>query len=165
VSTDKDLSIGLAEQAQLIQWHVGVWHDLGYCEPLPSPDCHPIPPLGERPASAIKGGHDAIRDIDELIRQLHALREQLVSELRQDEDIRAARVDAMLAVAKEPDCRADTRVWPDDWSAARAPEGGDKAGAQPVPALPRLRPMGACCDRAVYDDSTGWWCPKHGDPS
>jgi hypothetical protein len=147
VSNSGDISLGLAEQAQLIVWHVGVWHDLGYPEPLPSPGCHPIPPLGERPASAIKGGHDAIRDIDELIRQLHALREQLVSELRQDEDIRAARVDAMLAVAKEPDC------------------GGDKAGAQPGPALPRLRPMGACCDRAVYDDSTGWWCPEHGDPS
>lgn len=35
--------------------------------------------------------------------------------------------------------------------------------AQPAPRLPRLRPMGACCDRAVYDDSTGWWCPEHGD--
>jgi hypothetical protein len=100
VSASEDLSIGLAEQAQLIQWHVGVWHDLGYPEPLPSPDAHPIPPLGERPAAAIKGGHDAIRDIDELTRQLYALREQLVSELRQDEDIRTARLDAMLADRK-----------------------------------------------------------------
>ena len=97
MSTSKNLSTGLAEQAQLIQWHVGVWHDLGYPEPLPSPDCHPVPPLGERPAGAIKGGHDAIRDIDELTRQLHELRRQLVSELRQDEDIRAVRVDTMLA--------------------------------------------------------------------
>jgi hypothetical protein len=101
VSAGEDLSVGLAEQAQLIQWHVGVWHDLGYPEPLPSPDCHPIPPLGERPAAAIKGGHDAIGDIDQMIRQLHALREQLVGELRQDEDIRAARVDAMLAERRE----------------------------------------------------------------
>ncbi len=100
MSASKDLSIGLAEQAQLIQWHVGVWHDLGYPEPLPSPDCHPIPPLGKRPASAIKGGYDAIKDINELIRQLHALRGQLVSELRQDEDIRATEVDAMLADLK-----------------------------------------------------------------
>jgi hypothetical protein len=92
VSASKDLSIGLAEQAQLIQWHVGVWHDLGYPEPLPSPDCHPIPPLGERPVAAIKGGCDAVKDIDEMIRQLYALREQLVSELRQDDDLRAARV-------------------------------------------------------------------------
>jgi hypothetical protein len=97
MSANEDLSIGLAEQAQLIQWHVGVWHDLGYPEPLPSPDCKPIPPLGERSADAIKGGHEAIKDIDELTRQLYALRSQLVGELRQDEDVRAARVDAMLA--------------------------------------------------------------------
>ncbi len=32
-----------------------------------------------------------------------------------------------------------------------------------VPSLPRLRPMGVCCTRAVHDDSTGWWCPEHGD--
>jgi hypothetical protein len=86
-----DLSIGLAEQAGLIYWHVGVWHDLGYPEPLPSPDCHPIPPLGERPAAAIKGGHDAIEDIDEMIRRLHDLRARLVRELREDEEIRMAR--------------------------------------------------------------------------
>ena len=107
----RDLSAGLAEQAQLIQWHVGVWHDLGYPEPLPSPDCRPVPPLpspdcrpvpplGQRPAAAIKGGHEAIEAIDELSRQLYALRNQLVGELRQDEDIRAVRVDAMLAEYK-----------------------------------------------------------------
>jgi hypothetical protein len=45
---------------------------------------------------AIKGGHDAIDAIDELTRQLYVLREQLVAELRQDEDAGAARVDAML---------------------------------------------------------------------
>lgn len=89
-----DLSAGLAEHAQLIQWHVGVWHDLGYPESLPSPDCHPVPPLGERPAKAIEGGHAAIGEIDEMVRQLHLLRAQLVTELRQDEDIRAARKDA-----------------------------------------------------------------------
>jgi hypothetical protein len=105
VSAGEDLSIGLAEQAQLIQWHVGVWHDLGYPEPLPSPDCRPIPPLGERAASAIKGAHNAIKEIDELIKQLYVLREQLVSELRQDEDIRAARVDAMFT-ERRPDQRA-----------------------------------------------------------
>lgn len=83
-----DLSAGLAEQARLIQWHVGVWHDLGYPEPLPSPDCNPIPPLGRRSREAIKGGREAIRDIDTMIGQLQALREHLVSEMRQDEDIR-----------------------------------------------------------------------------
>jgi hypothetical protein len=35
--------------------------------------------------------------------QLYALRSQLVGELRQDEDIRAARVDAMLAGRKAAD--------------------------------------------------------------
>lgn len=101
----RDFSAGLAEQAELIQWHVGVWRDLGYPEPLPSPDCNPIPPLGRRSAAAIEGGHEAIKDIDAMLRQLHALREQLAGELRQDEDIRAARVDAMLA-ARRPDQRA-----------------------------------------------------------
>lgn len=49
-----------------------------------------IPPLGQRSANAIKAGHEAIRDIDQLIARLHRLREQLVGELRQDEDIRMA---------------------------------------------------------------------------
>ena len=88
---------GLAELARLIQFRVGVWQDLGYPEPLPSPDCKPIPPLGQRSAQAIESGHAAIREIDELIAELHKVRAQLVSELRQDEDLRAGRVDAMLA--------------------------------------------------------------------
>jgi hypothetical protein len=83
----KDLSIGLKEQADLITWYVGVWHDLGYEVP-PAPDCKTIPPLGERSAQAIKGGHDAIAAIDELTRQLNALRAQLVGELLQDSEAR-----------------------------------------------------------------------------
>jgi hypothetical protein len=90
-----DLSHGLEEQAALITWRVGAWHDLGYENP-PTPECKPIPPLGERSAAAIKAGHKAIKAIDELVRQLYALRSQLVGELRQDEDVRAARVDALL---------------------------------------------------------------------
>ena len=92
----RDLSVGLIEQAELIQWYIGVWHDLGYPEPLPTPDCRPIPPLGHRPAGAIEGGHEAIADIDKMSRQLYAIREQLVGELRQDQDIRMARVDKLL---------------------------------------------------------------------
>ena len=53
----------------------------------------------ERSAKAIEAGHEAIKDIDQLIARLHQVRAQLVSELRQDEDIRAARVDALLARA------------------------------------------------------------------
>ena len=75
---------------------MGAWEDFGYANP-PTPESAVIPPLGERSANAIKAGHEAVSDIDKLIAQLHQVRAQLVSELRQDEDIRAKRVDAMLA--------------------------------------------------------------------
>ena len=94
--SDRDFSRGLEDQAGLISFQVAAWRDLGYETP-PTPDCKPIPPLGERSAAAIKAGHAAIDAIDELTRQLYALRGQLLGELRQDSDIRAARVDAMLA--------------------------------------------------------------------
>lgn len=94
-----DLSHGLQEQAGLINWHVGVWHDLGYENP-PTPDCKPIPPLGERSAKAIKGAHEAIEAIDQLTRQLFNLREQLVGELRQNEDLLMARLDAKYGPLK-----------------------------------------------------------------
>jgi hypothetical protein len=87
---------GIQELADLINFYVGAWHDFGY-EVSPAPDCKPVPPLGERSAAAVKGGHDAVKAIDALTRQLYTLRDQLVGELRQDEDLRAARVDAMLA--------------------------------------------------------------------
>jgi hypothetical protein len=92
----EDASTSLTDMAETIQWHVGVWHDLGYASP-PTPECKPVPPLGERSAEAITGGHQAIRDIDAMLAQLLRLRSQLVGELRRDEDIRHARVDAMLA--------------------------------------------------------------------
>ena len=91
-----DAAAGLEELAGLINFRVGAWQDFGYAEP-PTPDCATIPPLGERSAKAIEAGHEAIKDIDQLIAQLHQVRAQLVSELRQDEDIRAVRVDALLA--------------------------------------------------------------------
>jgi hypothetical protein len=94
-----DLSHGLVEMAELINFRVGAWHDFGYETP-PAPDCKPIPPLGERSADAIKAGHAAIRDIDDLCRQLYALRAQLITELRRDEDERARRVDQMLAESR-----------------------------------------------------------------
>ena len=94
--SDTDFSHGIEELAGLINFRVGAWHDFGYETP-PAPECKPIPPLGERSAEAIKAGHAAIEAIDELTRQLYALRSQLTGELRQDEDVRAHRVDAMLA--------------------------------------------------------------------
>ena len=96
----RGLSCGLEELAGLISFRVGAWHDLGYEDP-PSPDCKPVPPLGERSAEAIRNGHLAVRDIDELIGQLHALRGQLVDELRRNEDLLGARVDAMLAERRD----------------------------------------------------------------
>ncbi len=94
-----DAAAGLEEMASLINFRVGAWQDFGYAKP-PTPDCKPVPPLGERSAKAIEAGHEAIKDIDKLIAQLHRVRARLVDELRQDADIRAARVDAMLAVRR-----------------------------------------------------------------
>lgn len=82
-----DLSYGLADLAESISGLVGAWHDFGYETP-PTPECVPIPPLGERSAKAIEAGHAAVKTIDELTRQLRALRYQLAGELRQDEEIR-----------------------------------------------------------------------------
>ena len=81
-----DLSAGLADHAGLINVLIGAWHDFGYAVP-PTPDCAAIPPLGQRSTAAVKAGHDAIHAIDDLIGQLHALRSQLVGELRRDEEL------------------------------------------------------------------------------
>lgn len=94
--TAPDFSHGTGEVAEHIYFLVGAWKDFGYETP-PTPECKPVPPLGERSAEAIRAGHEAVKAIDELTRQLYRLREQLVTELRQDEDVRAGRVDAMLA--------------------------------------------------------------------
>jgi hypothetical protein len=93
---EPDFSHGINELADSVNFSVGAWRDFGYETP-PTPECKPIPPLGERSAEAIKAAHAAIETIDELTRQLCALRSQLVGELRQDEDVRAGRVDAILA--------------------------------------------------------------------
>jgi hypothetical protein len=86
-----DIDTGdIEEMAGLISFHVGAWQDFGYQNP-PAPDSALIPPLGKRSANAIKAGHDAVKDIDRLIARLHQIRAQLVTELRQDEDIRMAR--------------------------------------------------------------------------
>ena len=85
-----DAAAGLEEMAGLVSFRVGAWQDFGYAEP-PAPGSAAIPPLGERSARAIEAGHEAVRDIDQLIARLHQVRAQLVSELRQDEDIRTGR--------------------------------------------------------------------------
>jgi hypothetical protein len=95
----EDIAAGLAELAELISFRVGAWHDFGHQVP-PAPECKAIPPLGQRSAEAITNGHDAIEAIDHLATQLHVLRGQLVSELREDSDVRRARFDAMLAARR-----------------------------------------------------------------
>jgi hypothetical protein len=74
----------------MVSFHVGAWQESGYRGPV-TPDCKTIPELGNRSADAIRGGHEAIGDIDTLMRRLHEVRSGLVSQLRQDEDIRMAR--------------------------------------------------------------------------
>lgn len=91
-----DLSRGISERADMINFYVSGWREFGYDEP-PSPECQPVPPLGRRSAQAITRGHEAVAEIDRLAGDLHRLREQLVTELHQDSEIRAARVDALLA--------------------------------------------------------------------
>lgn len=82
---------GIVEDAESLSWHIGVWHDLGYANP-PSPDCKPIPPLGERSANAIRGGHQAVQDIDVIIRKLQEVRAALLAEMHANAD--AAAVEA-----------------------------------------------------------------------
>jgi len=91
---------GIEDAAGLLALRLAAWHDFGYSTP-PAPHCNPIPPLGERSAEAIRAGHGAIEVIDEIIRDLHALRGQLVSELRANEDVLASRVDEMLAAGRD----------------------------------------------------------------
>ncbi len=86
-----DAAAGLEELAGLINFRVGAWQDFGYAEP-PTPECATIPPLGEHSAKAIEARHEAIKNIDQLIARLDQVRAQLVSELRQDEDVRTARI-------------------------------------------------------------------------
>jgi hypothetical protein len=87
---------GIEDATGLLRLRVGVWNDLGYPPPLPFEGAHPIPPLGQRSADNIKAGHGAIEVIDEIIRELHTLRDRLIVELRTDEDARAVRVDKLL---------------------------------------------------------------------
>ena len=96
-----DATAGLEELAGLINFRIGAWGDFGYTDP-PAPESAAIPPLGQRSAKAIEAGHEAVKEIDRLIAQLHQVRALLVSELRQDEDVRTARIDKMLGETSEP---------------------------------------------------------------
>lgn len=53
-----------------------------------------VPAAGEHSADAITAGHGAVKVIDEIIRDLHKIRGQLVNELRADEDATWRRITA-----------------------------------------------------------------------
>jgi hypothetical protein len=89
---------GIEETAGLLNLRIAEWHDFGYATPT-APACKTIPPLGERSAEAIKAGHGAIEVIDEIVRDLHRLREQLAGELRADQGARAGAVTRQQAEA------------------------------------------------------------------
>ena len=89
---------GIEDATGLLAVRIGAWNHFGYAAPESGQAA--IPPLGERSAEAIKAGHGAIEVIDEIVRELHSLRDVLIIELRTDEDVRAVRVDAMLAEAR-----------------------------------------------------------------
>jgi hypothetical protein len=88
----------LEDLVGLIGVRVGAWNHFGYADPQDGQAA--IPPLGERSAEAIRAGHGAVENIDEILRELHALRGQLIGEMRADDDARAVRVDAMLAESR-----------------------------------------------------------------
>ena len=90
---NRDLAAATTESAELLALQIAQWEHLEYPEN--------VPPLGQRNPHAITAGHAAIRTIDKMTRGLHELRGQLIGELRKDEDIRAERVDQMLAEFRE----------------------------------------------------------------
>lgn len=59
---------------------------------------------GNASADQILTAREAVREIDCTLAHLHGLRSRLVTELRRDEDIAAARVDAMLAAYRAAQC-------------------------------------------------------------
>lgn len=83
----------LAGAVETIHLHIGGWQEFGYPPPA-APGSAVIPPLGQRSAEAIHAGHQAVKDIDQLMAQLYMIRGQLVSQLRKDSDIRDAAWDA-----------------------------------------------------------------------
>ena len=97
---------GISEQADLLNFRIGAWHDFGYATP-PASHCKPIPPLGERSADAIEAGHGAIEVIDQITCELGKLRDQLIRELRTNEDVLGRRVDAQLAETRCAKCHAE----------------------------------------------------------
>ena len=67
-------------------------------------------------AAAIRAGGTALDTIDAMLRRLRTARSALVTEIRQDQDRRAARVDAMLAERRgRCPVNVDTGDLTEDW--------------------------------------------------
>lgn len=86
---------GIEETAGLLAFRIGAWNELGYADPVDGQAA--VPPLGKRSAEAITAGHSAVETIDEMIRDLHNLRAQLITELRANEEALMAWSDARIA--------------------------------------------------------------------
>jgi hypothetical protein len=78
----------LEDQVGLLAIRIGAWNHMKYPEEVPA--------AGQHDAEAIKAGHGAVDVIDEIIRDLHALRSHLIGELRADEDAHMARSAELL---------------------------------------------------------------------
>jgi hypothetical protein len=83
----------LLNLVELLGVRVGAWNHFAYPGNMPAP--------GEHSAEAITAGHGAVQVIDQIIRDLHALRGQLADELRADDDAHMARTDELLAEARD----------------------------------------------------------------
>lgn len=79
---------GLLDSAGMIGLQVAAWNEFQY----PST----VPAAGHRKPQAVNAGNAAIDEIDRMIRELHALRVQLLDEVRADQDARAKRVDQLV---------------------------------------------------------------------
>lgn len=82
-------TVGLLELVEAINFRIAHWQDFGYEFP-PTPESAHIPPLGQRSGGAIEAGHQAVREIEQLIAQLHGVRAQLIKQIADDAAIRHA---------------------------------------------------------------------------
>ena len=58
-------------------------------------------------ASVVRAGNQVMDSIDAMLRQLHQLRARMVAERREDQDIAAVRVDALLAARQAEEGESD----------------------------------------------------------
>ena len=107
------------------------------------------------------------RLLDEIRTGLAAAREDLSAALErirqleeQTPEARQAEYEADVALADAAESGHD-----ESWRSTLADYHVASGGADYDLEQPRLRRVrdGACCERAVHDNSVGWWCLEHGD--